>query len=447
VAVIGASADPLKIGGRPLQYLRLYGYRGRVVPVNPNRQEVQALQCVPHLSLEDPMDLAIVAAPAAAAGEAVSDCLRAGCKAIILFSAGFAELDDAGRQAQQHLARAASDAGIALLGPNCLGIINAHTRLAATFTTALENSQLPVGAFSYMGQSGALGAYWIEKAVSAGLGISKWITTGNEAQVSLADALWYLAEDSHTRLIGAYVEDLKQPESFLEAAQVALRAGKTILAIKSGRSEGGRRAVAAHTGADAGSDAYYQSLLDESGITRVASLTEMIDTARLLLSRTPPRHVQRLAVVTVSGGAGALICDAAHDAGLSVPDLPAEVTRELDALLPKFVLRRNPIDVTGAIVSNTPMLGEVLVTLARSDAFDSIVLFLGLMGSIQEGLISAVTRAQKVGKPLILIWMGATPESRHAIEALGIPVFTEIPSTLSILAKATSSRARPICAK
>jgi acyl-CoA synthetase (NDP forming) len=309
--------------------------------------------------------------------------------------------------------------------------------VVATFTTALEAGQLPTGGFSYVGQSGALGAYWLEKAVAAGLGISKWITTGNEAQTSLADALSYLSDDRETQVIGLYIEDVKNPALFAASAARARRAGKPLLAIKAGRSEAGRRAVGAHTGAIAGDDASYQALLDDCGITRVASLTEMVDVARLLLAPYPPAGVRNLNVVTVSGGAGVLICDAAHDAGLFIPELPPGVRVELDGILPTFVRRQNPIDVTGAVVSNPGMLDRILIALSRNETCDAIVVFVGLMNSIGNDIVAALQKARTRGKPIMVIWMGASEESRGALERAGIPVMTEIPAAIGALAKAS----------
>ena len=381
--------------------------------------------------------MAIIAAPAEGARQAVEQSIAAGARSIVLFTAGFAEVDDQGLALQRGLAEAASFAGVTLLGPNCLGGINAHSRVVATFTTALESSSLPIGHFSYVGQSGALGAYWLDKAVAAGIGISKWITTGNEAQTTLADGLSYLASDRETRLIGLYIEDVKNRRLFQEAASSARALGKPVLAIKAGRSAAGRRAVAAHTGAVAGDDASYQSLLDDCGIVRVASLSEMVDVARLILTAHPPILVKKLNVVTVSGGAGILICDAAHDAGLCIPELPDHVRAELDGILPSFVRRQNPIDVTGAVVSNPAMLDRVLSVLAHNEACDAIVLFFGLMNSIGNEIVAAIQKARERGKPIVVIWMGASPESRNALAQAGIPVLAEIPSAIAALAKAS----------
>ena len=441
VAIVGASADPLKVGGRPIEYLRRYGFDGRVVPINPNRAVVQGLACARSLSAVEPVDLAIVAAPAEGAEDAITQCCAAGVKAVVLFTAGFAEVNESGRSAQQRLASLASGAGVTLLGPNCLGAINTRNSLVATFTTALEPGMpLPQGPVSYLGQSGALGAYWLQKMVAAELGFAKWITTGNEAQLGIADALAYLADDPDTRVIAAYIEDIKQPELFVKAAARARATGKSIVAIRAGRSPAGARAVSAHTGADTGRGREMEQLFTECAIVTVHSLTEMVDVARLVLATSPIPWTPRLGVVTVSGGAGALICDAAHDAGLNVPDIPEALRAALDDILPHFVRRQNPIDVTAAVVSNTRLLGDILIQLARSDGCDVIVLFLGLMASIKDGLVAEVRKVQACGKPILVIWMGCTDESRAALESIGIPVFGEIPAAITAIAQASRTR-------
>lgn len=434
IAVVGASADPLKVGGRPLDYLRRFGYRGRLVAVNPNRNDVQGICCFPSLSDTDPVDLAIIAAPAAGARESVKQCIAAGAKAMVLFTAGFAEVSDEGRAIQLELAREASAAGAVLLGPNCLGTINMHNNLAATFTTALDAGKPLVGEYAYVGQSGALGAYWIEKMTSAGIGVSKWISTGNEAQITLADAILYLARDRETRVICAYIEDVKRPEVFAEAVAVARKAGKAILAIKSGRSTAGQRAVAAHTGVDAGDDIRYQALLDECGVVRVGSLSEMVDVSRLLRSSSVAKAARRIGIVTISGGAGALICDAVSDADLGILELPESTSEQLRLVLPEFVRCQNPIDVTGALLSNAELLSQVLLILSRCEECEVVVLFLGAMSSIRQKIVNAVTEMQRTGKPLVLIWMGAMADTCQQIEQLGIPVFSEITVAIRALA-------------
>lgn len=440
VAVIGASADPGKIGGRPIAYMRRLGFTGRIVPVNPGRAEVQGLPCLPNLDDAGQIDLAIIAAPAAAAADAVASALRAGVRGVILFTAGYAEAGEEGRVAQTALADAARAAGSALLGPNCLGAINIHARLPATFATALEQRSPTAGTFSYMGQSGALGAYWLEMADEAGLGVAKWITTGNEAQVTGADALAYLAADAETRVIGAYIEDIKQPEAFAQAAQTARTAGKTLLAIKSGRSAGGRAAAAAHTAAQAGDDGWYDGFLRECGAIRVQSLTEMIDSARLLTAANPPVRGPRIGVVTVSGGAGVLICDAAVEQGLDIAPLSPEQAADYATFLPSYAQPRNPVDVTGAVVGDRALMTKALGGLGASPGHDAILLFLGSMGSIADDLVESVRVTLAFGKPVVVIWMAAPVAARAALEAMGVPVFDDIPPAVAAIAAVSRTR-------
>ena len=233
-------------------------------------------------------------------------------------------------------------AGALLLGPNCLGAINVHRRLAATFTTALEALDPVPGGFSYMGQSGALGAYWLEMASRAGLGIASWITTGNEAQVTGADALAYLARDAVTKVIGAYIEDIKDPDAFAEAAETARAAGKTLLVLKSGRSAAGAHAALAHTASKAGEADWYDGFLRECGAAAVHSLSEMIDVARVLSAAAPSPPDPRLAIVTVSGGAGVLACDAAEALGVRLASFPDSLRAELRTILPGFAQAPEP---------------------------------------------------------------------------------------------------------
>jgi len=236
-------------------------------------------------------------------------------------------------------------------------------------------------------------------------------------------------------------EDIKDMAGFKTAALAARQAGKSILAIKGGRSAAGQRAVAAHTGAEAGSYERYQTLLDECGVSRVASLTEMVDAARLMLMSDPPVTGKRIGVMTVSGGAGVLICDAARDAGLNVPDLPSDLRQTLNGILPPYVQRQNPIDVTGAVLSNPAMLDQIVSALARNDAFDAIVLFFGSLASIKSEIIDCIRRAKSYGKPVIVIWMGAKADALAAIFDIGVPVFAEIPPAIVALGHASKASA------
>lgn len=435
VAVIGASADPAKISGRPIAYMRARGYTGTIYPVNPGREEVQGLRCYPNIAaIGQTVDLAIVGTAAVHVEGAIREGIAAGVKAFIVFSSGFAELDEAGRALQERLTVLARKHNVAIVGPNCLGIANTHSGLLATFTTALESHALKQGGFSFVSQSGALGAYWMDIVLSSGIGFSQWITTGNECDVDAAEAIDFLVSDPNTHVIGLYIEDVRRTDAFRAALDRAARAGKPVIAIKAGSSSAGAAAAASHTGALAGNDALYEACLHQHGALRVRSLTEMMDAARLLLLNAAPQG-PRLAVMTVSGGAGVLIADACEPLGLQLPKLKPEVAQALVPVLPSFVHPSNPLDITGNVLQDTPMISRAMQGLATDQDTHGIVLFIGMMHSIADAFVQALSQARAhVHCPIIVIWVGAMDRSIQALESAGIPVFLDIPQAMQAMA-------------
>lgn len=435
VAIIGASADPGKIAGRPIAYLLAHGYQGHIYPVNPNRSEVQGLPCYPRLStINKPIDLVIIGTAAALVETAILEGIESGVKAFVVLSSGFAELDEAGRTMQERLTLLANTHDVAIVGPNCLGVANSRSGLLATFTTALESHPLRQGAFSFVSQSGALGAYWMDIVLRSGIGFSQWITTGNECDVDTAEAIDFLVDDPHTTVIGVYIEDIRRTLAFRTALQRAAQANKPVIIIKSGSSSAGAAAAASHTGALAGDDALYDTCLQQCGALRVRSLTEMMDAARLLLHNATPLG-PRLAVMSVSGGAGVLIADACEPYGLQLPALSPDVTAALIPILPSFVHPSNPLDITGNVLQDTPMIARAMQALSSDRNLHGIVLFIGMMHSIADVFVQALSNARKhVHCPIIVIWVGGLESSVTALEAAGIPVFLDIPQATQAIA-------------
>lgn len=437
IAVVGASSNPMKLGGRPIAYMKKLGYRGALYPVNPKTAEVQGLPAYPSLSaIGQPVDLAIIAAPAAMVEDTICEGIAVGVKAFVVFSSGFAELSAEGAAIQSRLRALCDAAGVMLLGPNCLGAINIRSRVIASFTTAMEEHDLIEGGFAFVSQSGALGAYWLDMVFQRGIGVSSWIATGNEAGVTVADAIHHLAHDPHTRVIGCYIEDIKDGPSFREAARAAIAAGKPILLIKAGRSQTGAAAAASHTGALAGEDARYQALFDQIGIVRVSSLLEMGDVARLVLMQPTPTG-RNIGVISVSGGAGVLLADELDEAGFKVPPFDAETCNRINAVLPDYVSANNPLDVTGGVAADSSIFGRVLDTLGTAPDHDSFVVFIGLMGSISADLSQSLVRAfAKVGKQVVVVWIGARPDVVAELERNGLPVYPDIPQAVVAMARA-----------
>lgn len=437
VAIVGASSDPSKITGRPLAYMRARGYEGELFPVNPARTEVQGLRSYPSLSaIGRPVDLAIIGTAADQVEPVVREGIAAGVQAFVVFSSGFAEAGAEGRQLQERLTQLAREHDVAIVGPNCLGVANSATGLIASFTTALEQNALARGSFAFVSQSGALGAYWLDIVLRSGLGFSQWITTGNECDVGAAEAIDYLVDDPQTQVIGLYLEDIRDTDAFRRALLRAAAAGKPVIAIKSGRSQAGAQAAASHTGALAGDDSLYDACLAQCGALRVDSLSAMMDVARLYLFDSVPRGT-RLAVLSVSGGAGVLIADEAESLGLGVPRFDEATLAALKPVLPAFAHPANPLDLTGNVVQNTASISQAFAAVGADENVDAIVLFVGLMHSIAGAFTETLATArEKISQPIVVVWIGATAQTVDTIEKARLPVFGDIPQAIRAIAGA-----------
>ncbi|QRG09299.1 acetate--CoA ligase family protein [Xanthobacter dioxanivorans] len=446
VAVVGASDDPAKLTGRPIAYMLKRGFKGQILPVNPSRSQVQGLKSYPSLAaIDGPVDLAIIGTAPAQVEPVVEEGIRCGIASFVVLSSGFAEHDAEGARLQTRLGALAQQHGIALVGPNCLGVINAHSGLIASFTTAMEGNALVPGGFGFVTQSGALGAYWLDLVLQSGLGVSRWITTGNECDIDIAAGLSMLVHDPDTRVIGAYVEDVKHGTAFRDALRDAARAGKPVFLIKAGRSAAGAAAAASHTGAIAGEDRIYQACFDQYGAVRVSSITELIDAAKLVLFDALPAAGQA-GILSVSGGAGVLLADAIESAGLSLPRLTPDTAQELARCLPKYSKPQNPIDLTANVLSDPTMFRRTLAVVSSAPELDCAILFIGLMHSIADDLARAILSAREAsGRPFVVVWIGAPPNVVTRLGAARIPVYGDIPQAVAALANVMrSAKARPM---
>lgn len=448
VAVVGASEDPRRIGGRPIAYMQAMGYAGTLYPVNPNRAQVQGLTAYPGLaSLPGPVDLVVIATPAEAVEPTLAEAARIGAQGAVVFSSGFSEAGAEGAARQRRLADIADKAGMALLGPNCLGLFDAGSGVAASFTTALEGSAVAPGALACVSQSGAMAAYWLDMVRSAGLGVSRWITTGNEAGIDIAAALEFLAADSRTRAVCLYVEDIKDGPRFRAAALAARAAGKAVIAIKAGRSAAGVQAAASHTGAVAGEPAVYDAFLRQFGVILTHSLTEMVQVAALCLNGQVPNG-DRLGIMSVSGGAGVMLADEAATAGFALPPLAAGTATALAAVLPGFATAQNPIDLTGSVIQTPALFARALAVAAAAPEIDALVLFIGLMHSIADPLAAGMEALPpEIARRVVVIWMGIPPATLSRLTTAGFTVFPDIPEAIGCLAAARAPLRSPLAGR
>lgn len=450
IAVVGASSEPAKVGGMPLKLLTHFGYEGAIYPVNPARSEIQGLRAWPQVAeLPGPVDLAVVAVPARDVVSVVEQLAACQARAAIVLSSGFAEVGEAGALAQQRLATVASDAGMALLGPNCLGTMSPARRLYATFSPAPLAGVPPHGPVAIVSQSGAFGAYAFSLARKAGLGLSHWVTTGNEAQLSVADVIDWLADDADTRVILAYVEGTRDGLALRRALARARRAGKPVIVTKVGRTEVGARAAMSHTASLSGEDAVYQAIFDATGAIRARTVEEMFRLGQAF-ALSPPPAGRRLAIVTISGGVGTLMADSASDEGLALPPLPESVAAPLRQRIP-FCSTQNPVDVTGQVTADMPVLTLAAEGAAASGSFDAVALFVAAALSspaLAPAVMATVrqTRRAAPGVPLALSGI-ADERTRQALLEEGCLVYQEPTQAVEVLAaqaRWAAGRADPV---
>ncbi len=428
VAVVGASDDPTRIGGRPIAYMLRHGFAGTILPVNPKRDRVQGLRSFPSVSeIDQAIDYAIVAVPALAVNQAIREAAHKGAKACLVFSSGFAETDAAGAALQAEMAEIARETGIRIIGPNCLGAFDAGSRFLASFTATIDRYAPEPGPLAVASQSGAYGSHIYMVARQRGLKVGKLITTGNEVDVDVAETIRLFAQDEDVHTIAAYIEGAQDGPGLIAALEIARAARKPIIVMKVGRSKAGAAAAGSHTAALAGEDAVYDAILRQYGARRARSTEEMLDIAYACRPRIFPVN-NRLGLVTISGGAGVLMADAAEDHGVETPPMPEAAQKELKARLP-FAAPRNPVDVTAQAFNDMSLVETNMRIMLEQGGYDVILGFWTSVAgapSIADNLIRAVKKGIAGFEDRLLVHsLVATQEIIDRYEAEGHLVFED----------------------
>lgn len=429
IAIIGASATPQKIGAVPVALLRKFGYAGEIYPVNPKADKIQDLKSYPSIgTIGAPIDLAILAVPSALAYQALEEAAAAQVKSAVMFTSGYAETGDAGREEQARLTALASAKGVRLLGPNCLGFMNVRENVYSTFSPAPNSGLVRAGSIGMVSQSGAFGAYAYSMARERGLGLSYWISTGNEGDIDVADCIAWLVNDPHTRVIMVYMEGCRNGDKLKEALGMAQAAGKPVVVTKVGRTGAGALAAASHTAALAGDDAVYDALFRQYGALRAHTIEAFFNIGYALDVCGKPPANRNIGIMTVSGGVGALMADDAEEAGLQLPPLSQAAQQQILERVP-FAGPRNPVDVTGQATSEPELLEYAARLMLKDGAYGSLLVFLAAAGS-SDALwphfrnLAQTLRRDHPDIPLALCALFA-PERRRELEALGCLVFSD----------------------
>ena len=443
IALVGASDKPASIGALLLANLLASGFTGPVYPVNPRHQVIQGVTAYPDLpSCPKPPDLALVAVPAPLVAGVVDQAGRLGVRAVCVISAGFAEVGGEGRALQDELRRRARAAGVRLIGPNCMGLLNGgpDPRFNATFSPAFP----PPGRLAFVTQSGGLGLAALTLLTGPSLGVSGFVSVGNTADLAPNDLLLFWDEDPCTSLVLAYLESVPNPRRFARIARRVSR-HKPIVAVKAGRTGAGRRAASSHTAAMAAGEVAVEALFHQAGVIRAGTLEEMFDVAAVMSSQPAPAG-RRVGVLTNGGGPGILVADACEAAGLLVPELSDDTQAALRAGLPAQAATGNPVDVVASATAG--QYGRSLRLLGAAEEIDAIIaVFIPPFAAWAEDFAREITAAAAdlPAKPVIAVFMMAGPAPASLSDA-SVPAFTypeQAAAALGQIARWAEWRARP----
>lgn len=375
VAILGASSDPMKLGGRPIRFLKASGFKGKIYPVNPKNDEIQGLKAYPTVGdIPGDVEQAIIILPAKACAQAFRECAAKGIRMIQLFSSGFAEEGEHGRAMQDEVMAIAREHGIRVLGPNCLGVVGVSNRFFATFSTALEALEPMPGVVSIATQSGAFGSCAYSIAIQRGIGLARIAATGNEADIDVALCIDFFATDPATKVICAALEGCRDGNLLRSALLKAADNGKPVILMKVGTSEVGVAAAATHTGSLAGDDAVFDTVFEECGAWRARSIEEMLDIA-YFCAQLPEPSSRQSSIVTVSGGIGILMADDCETSHLELPELPQSSKEPIRALLP-FAPVANPMDTTAQVTAVKNGVTEVMEMILSQTEWPIMMLYM-----------------------------------------------------------------------
>jgi acyl-CoA synthetase (NDP forming) len=438
VAIIGCSQNPKRLSGRPFYFLRKFNYQGKIYPVNPKYDEIDGIKCYPSIKdVPEPVDVALLLIPAASIEGALKECIEAGTKSAIIFSSGFAELGEEGREVQTRIGQLAKEANMPVLGPNCLGVMNLANSIPLSFSSALDVVSLRPGGLALVSQSGAIGTFILGAAEESKIGFSYWVTTGNEAALNAETVAQYLLQRDDVSGVLLYLEESRDPEGLAEAGRLAKEVGKPLIGLKVGRYSSGKRAAMSHTGSMAGADEEYTAAFRKAGIVRAAHIEELFDLGLVLSDGIKPKG-KRAAIVTMTGGGGILTADRCEEVGLEVPLLSEETQAKLAEVVPSFGAVGNPVDVTAELVASPGLLKQTLNIIIEAPDVDAIIVFIGMQkltgANLAKDIAAMSEVAKAAGKPILVAWMAAPEEAIEILRAARVPLLYDAVRTVNALA-------------
>jgi acyl-CoA synthetase (NDP forming) len=429
IALLGASTEASKIGGRPLAYSLKHGNKAKVYAVNPKARGGQILGFPCFASIEDipeAIDLAIIALPARMVVESIKQCVKKKVPFGIVFSSGFGELGEEGKRLEQEMVETARRGGMRLIGPNCQGVINLQENIIASFTPALAIDKITPGHIGLVSQSGAFAGSIFNFAQQRRIGLSRWVSIGNQADLDVWDCFADMITDEQTRVMGGYVEGIKDGAKMMEVAERALEAGKPIILLKGGISERGAKAALSHTGSIAGSATVAKAAFFQRGIVRVDGIEELFDIATVFADVQKPAK-DGIGILTTSGAAGVLITDRCEQYGLHLAPLTEDTKKRMASALPDFGSVANPVDMTAQMINEPEIFSRSLDIFLEDETVGTVIIMFTMVTEELADICAAklADAVPKSNKAVVLCWM-ATKLADPQIEIVrqkNIPVF------------------------
>ncbi|MDI7258327.1 MAG: acetate--CoA ligase family protein [Thermodesulfobacteriota bacterium] len=428
IAIIGVSKDPSRIGGRILKYLKNHGYNGVILPVNPKYQEIEGIKCYSNISsIPFEIDVALIAVPEDFAISVLEEGGKAKVKSAIIYSAGFSELGEKGKVRQEKIKQVAEENGMLVCGPNCVGIIGFHNRTAMSFSQFLDIPKLIPGNIAFISQSGALGGAILNRIQDRSIGISYFISTGNEAVLESSDFIEYLLNELNTTVIMALIEGIRDAEKFLRVADLAAEKGKPIVVLKIGKTESGGKAASSHTGSMTGSDMVYDAVFRQKGIIRVEEVEDLYLTASTLARCQPPKG-NRVGIITTTGGGGVILTDKLVEMGMDIPGLSTNTVAKLTETKASFGIIKNPLDLTAQVVNDPSLFPKSIETFIQDENLDNIIVALAMVAGdrSKERASHIIQAAHSTDKPILTWWASGSLSNpgMKMIEESRVPLFT-----------------------
>lgn len=425
IAVVGATPDPYRVGGRPLSFLKRFEFPGPIYPINPKYEEVQGIKCYSSvLDIPQQVDMAVVAVPAARVLDVLRECQSAGIPSLTVYTSGFSEMGAEGRKLEKELKTVALEKGTLICGPNCQGVANLNDRMVANFSSTLLRDNISAGSIGFVGQSGLFTGIVAAECHRRGLGLGYLNSTGNESVVDFCDMIAHMSADPRIKVVAGYMEGIRDGAKLKTALRVARKHNTPVVLLKVGRNEQSAKAAASHTGSLAGSYEIYQAAFRQWGVVEANDISELFDLIELFSSSPCLSKGERVGILTNSGGVGVFCADQLGSLGLRLASLEDTTKAGIASKLPAFGSAENPVDFTLQALTDARAIGSHLSYMVRDENVDAVFLFLGVQMLNLRELVREVVCANKINeKPIVVSWMLGDASVPPEFWKAGIPCF------------------------